>query len=318
MLTRLRRIISGVLIALAAVLIPSAIVAEYVRTTTLDTDRYVRTMSELADDPVIQDGVSDRVTEWIVGTPQGSSIPEPLVREGVSALVGSERFQDLWWRANRAAHPAAVALLTGDTTVVRLDEQGTVSIPLDAIIAEVRDELVEREVVGAGLIPDVSPDADVSIVLFEAPELGTAQTVLRILDSLAPLLTGAGAVSLIGALLIAPRGTRRRVVGQLGFGVILISATLLIVGLLVRRIYLQDISGDSPLSPDVATAALDVIVGPLVFDLWLAIAIGVLAIVVSWLTGLVLRSRRDGVPEPEPEPEPLTSPAADRADVPEE
>ncbi|NLG55670.1 MAG: hypothetical protein GX542_08490 [Rhodococcus sp.] len=297
MVTSLRRFLSGLLLVAVAVLVPTAIVAEYIRGVVLETDSYTRTMTELADDPTIQDAVIDRTTGWIVSTPQGSSIPEPVVRHGVDSLVRSERFHDLWWRANRAAHPAAVALLTGDTRFVQLDDDGTIAVPLGDIVAESRDELIAQGVAGARMIPE-APAGDVTVVLVQAPELGKAQTVVRWLNDWAQLLTGLAGLAMTGAVLIAIRGTRRRAIASIGFGVALMSVVFLAVGFLFRRIYVQDVRGGSSLTRDVASAAVDVLVGPLVFDLWLAVALGIAVGLIAWLVGKTFRRKQSWTPEP--------------------
>ena len=293
--TTLRRAVSGVLTVLVAVLVPAAIVAEYVRGVVLDTDRYVRTVSELAEDPAIQDAVTDRVTARIVAADQ-ARVPEPVVREVVGTLVGSDRFGDLWWRANRVAHESLFALLTGDTTVVRIDPEGAVTVPLDDVVDEAREALAERGFVAVPL-----PDGDATVVLFRAPELAQAQDAVRLLDAAAPFLAGVAAVVVLGAVLFAPRGSRRRAVGLVGFAVAAGTATVIAVGALARAVYLHDLSEDV-VRPEVATAAVDVLTGPLVFDMWLAFSVGVLVVLGSWLIGLIRRPRGDTPAPPDPSP----------------
>lgn len=56
---------SLVLLVLGAAMLPTAVVTVWARTQLLDTDRYVQTVAPLADDPVIEDSVANRIAQKV-------------------------------------------------------------------------------------------------------------------------------------------------------------------------------------------------------------------------------------------------------------
>jgi hypothetical protein len=127
--------VSIVLVVLASLLTVVTVLARYVRSEVLDTDRYVETVSPLAREPSVQDAAADQVTNEIVtrldvesvaedaltrlaelGAPQvitGLAGPladqvESFVRDHVEQFLRSDEFANLWDDANRRAHAAVV------------------------------------------------------------------------------------------------------------------------------------------------------------------------------------------------------------------
>ena len=114
--------VSIALVVLASVLVIVTVLARYVRSELLDTDRYVETVSPLAGEPAVQDAVADQVTREIVtrldvesvaedalsrltelGAPQvvtGLAAPlaaqaESFVRDNVEQFLRSDEFATL-------------------------------------------------------------------------------------------------------------------------------------------------------------------------------------------------------------------------------
>jgi hypothetical protein len=139
-----RPVVSTILIALAAVLAPLAVVASWADDQVGDTDRYVETVKPLASDPDLQKAVADRVADEVIARLDLESLSDDLVTElgdrglpprlasAVGALavpineqvrtfvqeqtlqfVSSKEFEDAWVEANRQAHTQLVAMLTG-------------------------------------------------------------------------------------------------------------------------------------------------------------------------------------------------------------
>ena len=171
----------GVLLVLVGVFALGSVTTRFVRSQILDTDRYVATVSPIGSDPAVQAQVVDTITNEInsrvnvedltaqaltalteltptdrprldtavVGlAPVIAGQAENFVRNTVSDFVHSSQFEDLWVTANRAAHNAGVAIVTGDTkrAAVQVETStGTISIALGPIIDQVKARMVDRD-----------------------------------------------------------------------------------------------------------------------------------------------------------------------------
>ena len=87
---------------------------------------------------------------------------QSFVRTEVGKVVASDAFADAWMTANRAAHQALVAALTGQTGEGVTIANDTVSINLGPFIQVVKQRLVDRGFDLASRIPDINP----SFVMF--------------------------------------------------------------------------------------------------------------------------------------------------------
>lgn len=300
---------SGILIVLVAVLVVGGLAARFARSQILDTGRYVETVAPLAKDPAIQADITNQVTKQItdrldieaatkdalsaitenaprvppqvVGlAPVIASQAEGFIRDTVNRLVTSDEFATLWVDANRIAHENVVAVLTGNTKRVKIDENGTVSIPLGPIIDKVKQRLNDRGFAFADKIPQI----DASYTLFQSKDIVKAQRLTRLLDRLATWLPWIAVALAVGAIFTAPRGSRLRAMALVGLAVS-IAMVLLGFGLnAARAYYLDDIPTDV-LTPDAASAIVDIVTVPLKTMLRAAFAVGIIVALVGFLLG---------------------------------
>src|ERR671913_230405 len=143
---RWRAFLATVLIVLGCVLAPVAGVAVWVDNQVSDTDRFVRTMGPLVDDPDVQSRLTDRLTTTVFEyvdvqsiaddavdalaaqglpaqvtdrlstlTPTLASAVTGFVRDRIAELVGSQAFERTWNQAIEVAHRQAVSVLSGDS-----------------------------------------------------------------------------------------------------------------------------------------------------------------------------------------------------------
>ena len=159
---RLRRVVAWVFLALGAILLLAGGVAVWSRNQVLDTDRYVRTVKPLADDPAIQEqiatSVSTRVSGAIdidqfvsqvlpgrVGAALAPALQESLEQflyDQTLEFTQSDQFPAVWEQINRAAHTQVVAVLTGRTENDAVAVQnGTVSLDLTVVVQNVIERL---------------------------------------------------------------------------------------------------------------------------------------------------------------------------------
>ncbi|MEU6827504.1 hypothetical protein ABZ894_02520 [Nocardia beijingensis] len=307
----------AILTVLVAVLAITTVVSRFVRGEILDTNRYLSTVAPLGSDPVLQTEVADTITDEIFtrvdiegmtadalaaltdAVPATANRPRvdraveglapvitqqtrDFVYDTALSFVRSDRFEDLWLQANRAAHTTLVAVATGHVgpESVTVDENGTVTISLRTVIENVKARLLDRGFTFAEKIPAV----DKQLVLFRSPELVRAQRAVDNLDKAAAVLPWATIAAAVAAIAVAPPGRRRLALVFVGLALaagMLILAVALIVA---RALYLDAIPADV-LSPEAATAIIDTVLVPLrtalrgLAVLGLAIALG------AYLTG---------------------------------
>ncbi|WP_280803513.1 hypothetical protein [Aurantimicrobium minutum] len=201
--------ISAVLLIVAMVLTPVAIVAHWATSEVTNTERFVSTLSPLASNPEVQQVIIDEVTGLITeqvdipeitdslftGLGKALNLPEKaqkaldllvspvangvdsLITNVVTTAVESEAFQKAWTKTLTLTQEQTVALLSGDPdSMLQLSNDGTLSLPLKPLIVEIKATLVKQGVGFASAIPEV----DKSIVLGQIPELALARVIYQV------------------------------------------------------------------------------------------------------------------------------------------
>jgi hypothetical protein len=278
---RLRHVGASVLLLLALLLAPLAVVAAWVDDEVSDTDRYVQTVAPMASEPAVQDVVIDRLTNRVVENVDVEAVTAALTRtladagapprvvEGAEALDGplrsavttvadrvitgvvtSDTFQQAWEGANRRAHAAVVNMLTGEREGAVRTTGDTIQLDLGVVVDEVRQRLVDAGFDKASAIPDT----DRTVTLFETEKLGQAQDAMRVLDVVGTWLPVLTVVLAALAVWTAPAHRVMLMVTATGVGVMMV---LLLVALaVVRRVYLDAVP-PATLPTDAAAAIFD-------------------------------------------------------------
>lgn len=270
------------LVTVATVMAPLAVVATWARDEIVDTDRYLETVEPLGSSPAVLDAISARVTHEILtridipdvtdqalralarqkfvperarpllpalATPLSGAV-EDFVSERVDRLVHSDEFGEVWIEANRAAHAQLVALLTGDGTDDVDVSDGAVRVSLAGLIDAAKQRLVDDGFALAGDIPTVNA----SFTLVASTDVVRAQRAVGWLEFSARALPVTCLALLAVALVIA--SNRRSTTLATGLS---IAAAMLLLGIalnVLRQIYLDS----------VPTAVLPLDVAALVYD----------------------------------------------------
>ncbi|HEY6809626.1 MAG TPA: hypothetical protein VIZ70_00740 [Propionibacteriaceae bacterium] len=306
---RWRSVVATLLIVIGCILAPISVVAVWTKNLVTDTDRYVATVAPLASDPAIQSAIADRITAEIFtkldvvgitnqavdaladrGLPplvatQLHALSEPLstgvesfVRTEVGKVVASEAFANAWTTANRSAHQALVAALTGETREGITIENDTVSINLGPIIQEVKQRLIDRGFGLASRIPNVNP----SFVLVQSDYIAKARGAFNLLNAIGNWLPVVALFFLAIGIYVA-KGHRRALMG-VGLG---LAGGMLVLGLglaLFRAIYL-DALPLGVLTRDAAAAFYDTLVRFLRLGLRSVLVFGLVIALAGFLTG---------------------------------
>lgn len=305
---RYRSILAYALVVLAVVLTPLAVVARYLRSELLDTDRYVETVAPLAHDEALQDVIADRVTDQIFvhldveatvaealdelvdqGAPElvvGLATPiadqvEGFVDEHIRDLLATDQFADLWAEANRVAHDQLDAVLSGDTDGVLDVEDGVVSLDLGALVQQIKERLLDRGFQLAERLPD---DVDQQLTIFESGSLARAQNATRWLDRTATVLPLVVFALIAGAVLVAPPPNRRRTLLAAAIGISLSMLVLALVLAVLRAWYLEN-GAPQTMSTEAAVSIAHTLLAPLRTAMRAVLALGVVVIVAVLVTG---------------------------------
>lgn len=305
-----RALAATVLIVVAALLAPVAVVAVWAQDLVTDTDRYLATVEPLVDDPQIQSAVTNRVTGAIVeaadleglaadgvAAVEGLDLPPrvaavagslqgPLVnaatgfvRDVVDRVVTSDLFAAVWDEANRTVHDQLNAVLRGDPdAIASINAQGTLTVDLSGVIDTVKTSLSD-----AGFtIVDRLPTIDASFPLMQSADLVRAQNAYNVLDVLGTWLIWVVLGLLAAGVLLSRHKARALVVAGLSLaGAMLLLGAVLTIG---RSVYVNALP-PAVQRPDAAVVVYDQVVSLLRITLRSALVLGLVVALVAFLAG---------------------------------
>lgn len=257
--SRGRSIASWTLVVIGSILVPLAVVAFWGQRTITDAERYIETVGPLAAEEAIKTAIISRTTETLenaIAENQGAAQlldalpPEAaqklsapiqaalnsLVDQVVTKLVYSEQFEQLWIGINERLQQQLVAVLSGEKSVLDLDDQGQVVLDTGEVAAAAQQELVDR---GLTFLSDkqLPAGADQQIVLLKAEELKQVQQIYALTVPLMRILIPLVGLLFLAAVALSQR--RARTVMGIGIGVV-IGMSLLSLGLTFARTALDD------------------------------------------------------------------------------
>jgi len=202
--------VSIVLIVLGCILAPVAVIGVWAGNEVSDTGRYVATVEPLIHDPAIQNYLADQITTQITshlditGTinqasaqlnskglpkissllttfgPQIASSVTGFIHSAVHSVIASKAAATIWVQVNTAAHQAVVKVLSGQGNGAISNQNGQIVLNLGPFIAVVKQDLLQHGFSLASNIPPVSP----TVALFQAKDLGKAQSLYRLITTL--------------------------------------------------------------------------------------------------------------------------------------
>lgn len=303
-----RTVIAIVLIVIGCVLAPLSVLGIWTSNEVSNTDRYVANVAPLISQPPVQRALTDKITTAITDqlnvqqlaqqaatalsdrglTRAGdllSSFSGPLagavegfIRTQVARVVASPRAAQLWVQLNRTAHQQLVKVMSGEGGGAITITNGQVTLNLGPFVKDVQTDLVNHGLTIANQLPTISP----SIALFQAQNLGRAQNVYRLINTLKwvlPVLMFA----FLGLGIYAAKGRRRALLGaSLG-----VAAAMLVLGAglaIARAIYLRSVPADV-LPSDAAAALFDTLVRFIRYGLRVVAVVALIIAAVAFFTG---------------------------------
>ncbi|MCO5319502.1 MAG: hypothetical protein M9942_13820 [Microthrixaceae bacterium] len=297
---RFRSVAAWVMLVAGAVLMVVSVLGVWMRTIVLDTDRYVETVAPLADNSEIQDALSQRIATTITDSldleelatevlPAKASIlaapiasgAEGLIQDAADKVVSSDQFETVWVDANRVAHDALVAAITGKDEGALSLSDGQVVIRLGPLVERALDLLDEQ--FGTDISSRVPTDSiDTEWVLVDSEQFASIQDSVRIMDTVAWVAAVLTLALLVGSVFVA----HDRRLGVLRLGVAVALAMLVVVlSMSLGRDALVSNLPDTVRNPGAFVALFDIVTRFVVRAVRFAFVVGVVLAVGSWLVG---------------------------------
>ncbi len=304
-----RSVAAGALATIGLLLIPGAVMAHWATVQLVETERFVEALAPLADDPAVQDRIIVEVTALVdqqvdisgvtadllsglgealelgdraqdalelVSEPIAAGV-RSLIADVVGEVVRSPAFSSAWASSVELLHAQGIRLLSGSPdSLLELDRDGTLRLPLGPIVTDVRAALIAQGVPFAAAIPDV----DRSIVIAEVPNLALARVVFQLGVTVGAWLPWITAGLLLGALLLAPR--RPAMLRTLGVLAVAVTG-LLAIGFALARTALTAYAG--PESSAIAGAVYDAMLGYATTTILALLVAAVLVGLIGWWLG---------------------------------
>ncbi|MBL1113422.1 hypothetical protein JK364_13615 [Streptomyces sp. 110] len=263
---RLRHAGACVLLVLAILLSPLAVVATWLHEEITDPHRYVQTVAPIARNPGVQSTVTNRLTKRVVdrvdvpaitahlarnldktgaptvvvngtrmlGGPLESALTNAVHRV-VHKVITSEQFPLVWDAANRRAHAAVVKVLTGEGTSAVQARGNAIVLDIGTLVDNVKQHLVRAGYEKAAKIPHI----DRQFTLVRTDKLDEAQGAMRLLDVVGTWLPAVTIVLAALAVWVSPAHRGTLLAAGVGTAVMMIA---LLVGLaVVRGVYLDSV-----------------------------------------------------------------------------
>jgi NADH:ubiquinone oxidoreductase subunit 6 (subunit J) len=258
MSARKRTILVWVLLVLGTIVVLVGSLTVWVKRQGLDTDSWVNTSSRLLEDDDVRGALSIYIVDELYANldPQGTledQLPENLqglagpiagalrqpAVEGVDRFLQRPRVQDLWERANRAAHEALLRVLEDETRAGISTAGGVVTLDLRTLLVSIGEELGFGEQLDSRL-----PETAGQITILQSDQLEAAQTGVKILKVLSWLIIFIAIALFAGAVWLARR--RRETLRNVGAALVLVGIVLLVIRRVVGN-YIVDAlsSGES-------------------------------------------------------------------------
>lgn len=165
---RARSILTTILITVGAVLAPIAAIGEHTRSQLTSTEVFVATYGSLPSDPAVVHALAEVAGER-VSQAADSQVAATLAQATTREVLSSDAFATVWQGTLRTLHAGVTAVVDGEGAL-SVNDGGELTLNIEAIVAAVRDQMVEWGFEAAERIPaDQEP-----LVLAQSDEVALA------------------------------------------------------------------------------------------------------------------------------------------------
>jgi hypothetical protein len=276
----------------------------------LNTDNWVNTSDRLLQNEEVRSQLSTYLANELFATVDVQAelekrlppLLQPLAGPAAGGLrqlapqvaeraLAAPQIQELWSKANRAAHETLLKILDNSSAAVSTGN-GEVKLDLGSLVAQIGGQLG----VGAGLASKIPPEA-AELTILKSSQLSTAQTVAQLIRGLPIVLTLLVLLCFgLAVYLAGPR--RRRALRSVGFGFIVAGVLALVARSLAGSSVVDALAANASVKP-AAEAVWEIGTSLLITVAASSIAFGLLVVVGAWLAGptrLASALRREASP----------------------
>ena len=305
-----RTIGARALTVLAILLGLVGMLAYYVEHTALDEDGFETISREMIQNDEIRTQVAAKsvdtlfenvdveaaIAEQLPPAQQGlAPVLAGLGRSGADraadAALERPRVQTVWVEVTTRTQRQLVRLLDDDTTFIQT-EGGAVVLDLRPIVIELGDQVAV-----IGKVAERLPESAGKVAIIEKSQLETAQTITRILRSVANWMWLVALAAAALAIWLA-RGRRRIELRALAIGVLVVGLLLLAVRRFAGDYLVDQLVKDDGAKP-AANEAWRILTQVLADRAWVWIVLGIVTLVGVWFvgeTGRATQARRAAAP----------------------
>jgi hypothetical protein len=309
-LSRTRLIAARVLTVVAILLALVGMLAFYVAHTALDAAGFETISRNMIENDAIRTQVANTavdqlyanvdieaaIAERLPPAQKGfAPVLAGLLRSGADqaavAALERPRVQTTWVEVTTATQRQLVRLLDDKNEFVQTDG-GKVVLDLRPIMIELGDQVVV-----IGRVAEKLPDSAGKITIVDESQLETAQTITRVLRSVANWMWLVALAVAALAIWLAP-GRRRVELRALAIGVLLVGLLMLAVRRVAGGYLVDQLAKDDSAKP-AARAAWNILTQVLADRAWVWITLGVVTLVGVWFvgeTGRAAQARRAARP----------------------
>jgi hypothetical protein len=244
------------LVIVASILLFFACFAAWAERQALDTDDWVNTSGRLLENDAVQKALATYAVDQLyanvdVEAELDQALPRnfkrlsgpastglrSLATSGAERVLASDRFQQAWENANRAAHETLIAIIEDKGDVVSTSG-GEVVLELRPLIVQVANQLG----LGGDLADRLPPDVG-NLKIIDSDELGLAQTIAQLIRGLA-LVTSLLALALFALAIYLSRGYRWITVLSIGVALIIVGIVVLIARELAGNVLVDQLASE--------------------------------------------------------------------------
>ena len=299
--SRLLIVAARVLTVLAILLALVGALAFYVEHTALDEQGFETVSREMIENDEIRTQVAAKsvdtlfenvdveaaIAERLPPAQQGlAPVLAGLARSGADraadAALERPRVQTVWVETTTRTQRQLVRLLYDDTTFIQT-EGGAVVLDLRPIVIELGDQVAV-----IGKVAEKLPESSGRIVIIQKSQLETAQTITRILRSVANWMWLVALAVAALAIWLA-RGRRRIEIRALAIGLVLVGLLLLAVRRFAGDYLVDQLAKDDGVKP-AAHDAWSILTQTLADRAWVGITLGLVTLVGVWFVGDTTRA----------------------------
>jgi hypothetical protein len=284
------------LVVLGSIVLVIAVLATWIRSQILDTNGWTQTSVRMLQNEQIREVIANDLSERLLSVvdiqdlaaeklppglaplaPALSTAAAQVVPEAVDRALALPAVQALWAQANRVAHARVIELLDGGGTTLSTSG-GAVTLNVEALLDQIGRRLGIGQDVGAKL-----PANRRTVVLLRSQQLRAAQDVVKGLRDLSFVLPALVALMYAAALALAA-GRRRRVLLEIGAGILAAALVTLVLRRWVESYVVNDLVRNEGVRPAAREILAIATAGWRERALWLLVT-GVLTVLAGWLAG---------------------------------